>query len=109
MTDSFAPLRELRELPKFDRPEALEQIVVREFKKALLMTEDEDFPLSESFFDMGFTSLRVTEVKQRLEELLECSISSNVLFNNPTAELLVSYLMTEVLTDLFPEASDARR
>jgi hypothetical protein len=59
---------------------------------------------------MGFTSLRVTEVKQRLEDLLECSISSNVLFNNPTVDLLVAHLMTEVLTDLFDAgAPDARR
>ncbi|MFJ1795212.1 acyl carrier protein [Kitasatospora griseola] len=73
------------------------------------MAEDEDFPLSESFFDLGLTSLRVTEVKQRLEELLDCSISANVLFNSPTVELMLTYLMTEVLTDLFGEASDARQ
>ncbi|WP_232734129.1 acyl carrier protein [Kitasatospora sp. CB02891] len=73
------------------------------------MSEDEDFPLSESFFDLGLTSLRVTEVKQRLEEFLDCSISANVLFNSPTVELMLTYLMTEVLTDLFGEASDARQ
>ncbi|MER6338190.1 acyl carrier protein [Streptomyces tendae] len=81
--------------------------MVKEFKGTLLMTHDEEFPLTESFFDLGFTSLRVTEAKQRLEERLDCSISSNVLFNNPTAEQLVAYLMTDVLADLFPEGSDA--
>ncbi|PJN23378.1 hypothetical protein CG736_23710 [Kitasatospora sp. CB02891] len=109
MTHSHATLQELRNTPKLDRPDALEQIVIREFKESLLMSEDEDFPLSESFFDLGLTSLRVTEVKQRLEEFLDCSISANVLFNSPTVELMLTYLMTEVLTDLFGEASDARQ
>jgi acyl carrier protein len=77
--------------------------VVTEFRKTLLMTDDEDFPLSESFFDLGFTSLRVTEAKQRLEERLECSISSNVLFNNPTVEQLVEYLVNDVLAELLAE------
>ncbi|MET7289765.1 acyl carrier protein [Streptomyces sp. NPDC005573] len=94
-------------MPRSERSEALESIVVKEFKDTLLMTGDEEFPLSESFFDMGFTSLRVTEAKQRLERRLDCSISSNVLFNNPTAEQLMAYLMTEVLVDLFPEGSGA--
>lgn len=106
MTDSGTALRELWELPRSERSEALEEIVVKEFKDTLLMADSEDFPLSESFFDMGFTSLRVTEAKQRLEARLECSISSNVLFNNPTAEQLVRYLMTDVLVDLFAGSSD---
>ncbi|MEU4260492.1 MULTISPECIES: acyl carrier protein [Streptomycetaceae] len=71
------------------------------------MTADEEFPMSESFFDMGFTSLRVTEAKERLEQRLGCSISSTVLFNNPTAEQLVEYLMSDLLADLFAESSDA--
>lgn len=71
------------------------------------MTDDEEFPLSESFFDMGFTSLRITEAKQRLEESLGCSISSTVLFNNPTVEQLVAYMTSDVLADLFPESSRA--
>ncbi len=66
-----------------------------------MMADDEDLPLDMSYFELGFTSLRITEIKERLEAQLGRKISTNVLFNSPTTERLISYLADEVLADLF--------
>lgn len=92
---------QLQSLSKPERFAALETIVVTEFKAALLMTEDEELPLDDSFFDLGLTSLGMTDVRQRLEVLLGRGIGSTMLFNNPTVDQLMDRLTTDVLADLF--------
>ncbi|GLZ42501.1 acyl carrier protein [Actinokineospora sp. NBRC 105648] len=103
MTDRTETVQALLALPGHERLEALESVVVTEFRAALLMTEDEGLPLDKAFFELGLTSLRITEVKRRLEDRLGCDISANALFNRPTVRELVAYLSTDVLTDLFPQ------
>lgn len=98
----------LESLPRAERWTALESTVTAEFKTALLMSEDEEFPLEDTFFELGLTSLMLTSVKQRLETLLGHGISSTALFNQPTVEQLLGYLATEVLTGLF-DADDLAR
>jgi acyl carrier protein len=58
-----------------------------------------------SYFELGFTSLRIIEIKERLETQLGRSVSTNVLFNSPTVERLITYLADEVLADLFSSQS----
>lgn len=99
---STPALNGLRELPLSERRGALEELVVADFKSVLYMTEGDDFPPRESFFDLGLTSLRLTEIKERLEALLGRAISANSLFNSPTLESLLRHLTEEVLPDLFP-------
>lgn len=94
-------MQRLHALPRTERAEALEAIVVAEFKTTLLMTDDEDLGLDDNFFEMGFTSLLVADIRQRLETQLGCVISANVLFNSPTIERLLAHLTGEVLTGLF--------
>lgn len=103
MTDTSEIVRTLRALPRAERRDALEAVVVEEFKSTLLMPEDEDLPVDQSFFDLGFTSLRITEAKQRLETLFGQPISANVLFNSPTVDELVEYLIAEVLADVLEQ------
>jgi acyl carrier protein len=62
------------------------------FREYLLMTEDDDLPIETSYFDLGLTSLRLTEIRERLERQLGLAINANVLFNEPTVQRLVSYL-----------------
>lgn len=92
MSDTPIPLPQLRELPAHELKEEIEALVVELFKGALLMEDDEELPLAVSYFDLGLTSLRLTALKQSLEEQLELSINTNVLFNEPTVEQLVLYL-----------------
>lgn len=103
MRQSTLKIAELGLLSRAERAEALEELVVAEFKATLLMSDDEELPLDQSYFDLGFTSLRITEIKERLENALDCGISTNVLFNSPTVERLLEYLTSEVLTTLFTD------
>src|SRR5215472_16164010 len=101
MTQSMLAIDRLQELPLSERREGLEELIVTEFRTTLMMTDDEDLSFDTSYFELGFTSLRITEIKERLERQLGCSISTNVLLNSPTMERLISYLADEVLADLF--------
>lgn len=91
----------LAALPRSERRDALEALVVAEFKITLLMTGDDELPMDGSLFDLGLTSLRLTEVKQRLDTLLGRTISANSLFNRPTVAALMTHLTDEVLPELF--------
>ncbi|WP_447034925.1 acyl carrier protein [Streptomyces sp. DSM 118878] len=85
-------MEQLRLLPEHERRELVEELVVREFRSALFMTDDEEFPLDVGFLDLGLTSLRLSEVKLFLERKLECEISTAALFGHPTAGQLIDHL-----------------
>src|SRR5580658_1541804 len=97
MVQNMLAIEWLYDLPLTERREGLEGLVVSEFKASLMMADDEDLPFDMSYFELGFTSLRITEIKEGLERQLGCAISTNVLFNSPTVESLISYLADEVL------------
>lgn len=97
MTDPTTHV-ELGELSRSERCEALEVIVLGQFRTALLMSEDEDLPMDASYFDMGLTSLRLTAIRQSLEHALDIAIDATVLFNRPTLDDLVTYLADLVVT-----------
>lgn len=115
---SSAPaLRVLSDLPRSERREALEELVTNELRSVLLMTDDEVIPPDQSYFDLGLTSLSITRLKQRLEQLLGVELSANILFNSPTLEKLLEHLTEGLLADLFhapaaavdaPSAADSK-
>lgn len=78
MTDHIPLLQRLLDTPKPERRGELERVVVVEFRTSLLMSDHDELPLTESHFDLGLTSLRVTEIKQRLEGRLGCAIDTAV-------------------------------
>jgi acyl carrier protein len=86
----------LRELSFAERRDALEEILETEFKAALLMTDEDELPFDQSYFDLGLTSLAITDLKERFEELLGVEIDTNVLFNSPTVERLLDYLTEHI-------------
>ncbi|MGH3943103.1 MAG: acyl carrier protein [Pseudonocardiaceae bacterium] len=114
MTDSALPtqtptIRRLAALPRSERRDALEALVVAEFKTTLLMTAQDELSSEQSFFDLGLTSLGLTEVKQRLDALLGRAISANSLFNQPTMTALITQLCNDVLPELFSAAPEPNR
>ncbi|MEU9578498.1 MULTISPECIES: acyl carrier protein [Streptomyces] len=88
----------LRELPRAELADEIETLVVGKFKDVLLMDDTEEFPVDISYFDLGLTSLRLTEIRQSLEQLLDLSINVNVLFNEPTVNHLVDHLADALST-----------
>lgn len=93
----------LLDLPGPERLERLEAMVVAEFRAALLMEPDEPLAVDAPYFELGLTSLRITEAKKSLERLLGVSISSNVLFNRPTVAQLTAYLAQDALPEVFSQ------
>ncbi|GHF32770.1 hypothetical protein GCM10010218_12290 [Streptomyces mashuensis] len=90
-----ATVEELRELPPHEFRKAVEALVAQEFRTALYMTEDEELPLDVGFFDLGLTSLRLSDIKQVLETRLQQEIDIAVLFRRPTVGQLIDYLSGE--------------
>jgi acyl carrier protein len=96
MTETSFTAEQLSALPRSERQEVLETLVLEQFKTALLMDADEELPLESGFFDLGLTSLRLIDIRQRLEELLGMGIDTTALFNRPTIDQLVAYLLHEL-------------
>ncbi|MFE5401321.1 acyl carrier protein [Streptomyces sp. NPDC056580] len=89
-------IERLRDLPRSELAEEIESIVLEKFRAVLLMDDSEELPFDISYFDLGLTSLRLTEIRQSLEQLLDLSINANVLFNEPTVAHLVDHLTQEI-------------
>lgn len=94
-------IEHLLDLPWSERRDALEEFVVAEFKAILLMAGEEELPLDQSYFDLGLTSLTITDLRQRLEEILGCELDTALLFNKPTVETLLNHVTDDLLADIF--------
>lgn len=94
---------ELRGLPRLELREGLEDLVVTLFRNQLLMEDDEELDQELSYFDLGLTSLRLMELKKRLEGELGVGIDATVLFNQPTVERLLDHL-TDTIAATSPAA-----
>jgi acyl carrier protein len=99
MTQPLPICAQLSELSWIERRDALQDLVVAEFKRVLLMPESERLCLDTNYFDMGLTSLRLTEIRQRLEDVLDIGIDATVLFNLATVDDLLTYLTDLLSTD----------
>lgn len=97
MTQPLHTRIQLSQLSWFERRDTLEDLVVAQFRRLLLMPDDEELRLDISYFDLGLTSLRLTEIKQRLENVLDIRIDATVLFKSPTVDDLVTHL-TDLLS-----------
>ncbi|MEV5882340.1 acyl carrier protein [Streptomyces sp. NPDC052020] len=108
MTTTTPLVEQLRALSRPERRSRVEELARAELRTALLMSADEDVPLDQNYFDLGLTSLRVSEIKQRLEAQLGCAIDTAVLFAVPTLGRLVEYLQDEILPKLTGEPAITR-
>jgi len=90
-------VRRLLALPRAERREALAELLVAEFRAVLRFPDDEEFPRRTGFFDIGMTSLRLTEVRQRLTRLLGGRLRDETLFEHATVDSLLDHLVDVVL------------
>lgn len=90
-------LERLLRAPRSERRAVLEDLVSQEFKRALLMTERDVLPVDENYFELGLTSLRAAEVKERIEEQLQCELDTSLLFGLATVRQVVDHLASVVL------------
>jgi len=100
-----AVVHSLLALPGPERLEALTDLVVPEFRATLRLEPDEPLSVEARYFELGLTSLQLTEIKKRLEKVLGVTISSNVLFNQPTVAQLTTYLAHDALPGTSADAA----
>ncbi|MFL6138099.1 MAG: acyl carrier protein [Frankiaceae bacterium] len=102
--DQMTPwLRGLAVTPLSERTKLLEELVVGEFRSALLLTDGEELAWDENYFDRGLTSLGEVQIQQTLETELGRAIDITILMSNPTIGHLLAHLRAEVLGDLFAQ------
>jgi acyl carrier protein len=95
--DHAPGLARLLELPRAERRAGLAELVEREFKRALLMSAEDELGPDDNYFDLGLTSLKASEVKQRLEAELGCELAAPVLFASASVGQVVDHLAGLVL------------
>ncbi|WP_196806537.1 non-ribosomal peptide synthetase [Methylobacter luteus] len=61
------------------------------------MDSPEDITPDQNFIELGTDSLQAVEFKARLESNLSCSLRTTLLFDHPRMDLLVDYLIDDIL------------
>ncbi|GFZ92472.1 polyketide synthase [Okeania sp. KiyG1] len=74
--------------------------------KTLGWTDKQKIGMRQRLFDLGLDSLMAVELKNRLESSLGTSLSSTLLFDYPTLEVLVEYLATDIIEVEFSSELD---
>jgi acyl carrier protein len=97
----------LLSLPRARRRKTLADLVDAEVREVLLLPEDAETGADVSFFDLGMTSLRLTELRQRLTRRLGRRIETEAFFEHPTSQGLTDHLADTVLSDVFPATTPA--
>jgi acyl transferase domain-containing protein/NADPH:quinone reductase-like Zn-dependent oxidoreductase/NADP-dependent 3-hydroxy acid dehydrogenase YdfG/acyl carrier protein len=106
ITPQVAELRQQLEAsaPK-QRPILLMNYVRSQIAKVLNLTSTEEIDPKEGFLQLGMDSLMAVELRNRLQSSLGCSVPASLIFDYPTVDALVSYLIQELWTDRPPEPS----
>lgn len=87
-------VEQLSNLPRGEIVERLESLLIDEVKVTLELLPADVVSPGASFIDeLGLSSLRLMEIRGRLEQKLGCEISSNSIFNRPTVGDFALYLV----------------
>ncbi len=90
-------LEQLKEALPSQKYSLLTTHVCRQVSQVLGMSSENLISLKAGFFDLGMDSLTSIELRNKLQNSLDCSISSTLTFDYPTVGELVDYLAEEVL------------
>ncbi|MBD2136213.1 SDR family NAD(P)-dependent oxidoreductase [Anabaena sp. FACHB-1237] len=90
-------IKKLEDAPIRARKDLLLSHIRGHIAKILGMKIPEQISLRERLFDLGIDSLMAVELKNILQSSLGCSVRSTMLFDYPTLEALVNYLIEDVL------------
>ncbi|MEM8809152.1 MAG: SDR family oxidoreductase [Cyanobacteria bacterium P01_G01_bin.38] len=91
-------LLELQQAPAHKRLSLLSRQLQSLIAKVLGLPSPESVQPRHRLFDLGIDSLMAVELKSRLEAGLDCQLRSTLIFDYPTLEALVGYLVAEVLS-----------
>jgi malonyl CoA-acyl carrier protein transacylase len=109
--ESFVAIDKKPSLPRTKFLEQLEATPVNERQTVflthiqtelvkLLGIDSSELEPQQGFLDLGMDSLMAVELKNRLESTLNCSLPTTLVFDYPTIETLVDYLLKEAIPSL---------
>jgi myxalamid-type polyketide synthase MxaB len=105
----------LAELPAHERMTHLEAYLRTEIATVLGLSSSMALNERTRLFDFGMDSLMAVELRNRVEIGLSCKVRATLFFDYPTIEVLLPYLLNDVLNfpttaqppaDLLPSAAD---
>ncbi|MFI4954657.1 MAG: SDR family NAD(P)-dependent oxidoreductase, partial [Gammaproteobacteria bacterium] len=82
----------LAETPVEQRESLLKAAIVQEIRKVLNLSSTQMIDETKGFFEMGMDSLMALELRNRLQALIDVSLSNTLAFDYPTLTTLVPYL-----------------
>ena len=97
-------LQQLEIAPVNERQTLLIAHIQTELVKLLGIDSSELEP-QQGFLDLGMDSLMAVELKNRLESTLSCSLPATLVFDYPTIEALVDYLLKEAIAAFSDESA----
>jgi acyl transferase domain-containing protein/NADPH:quinone reductase-like Zn-dependent oxidoreductase/acyl carrier protein len=89
-------LEQLHQCPRTNRKKQLQQFMQAEIAQVLAIEHSTDVDLDMSFFDLNMDSLTGVELTNRLQKALQFNLSPTVVFNYPTPNKLLGYIMANV-------------
>lgn len=87
----------LNDIPVEERERFLFEKVREEIAKVLGFASPDDIEARQPLFDLGVDSLLTIDLRNRLEATLCEELSTSLIFDYPTLEVLVQYLLNDVL------------
>lgn len=98
MPERSEVLEQLERAPSDKRKMILTAFVRAQLAKVLGFSTADQITPRARLFDLGVDSLMAVDLKNRLEKSLDCSLHATLLFDYPTLETLVDYLLADVLS-----------
>ena len=99
-------LERLEHTPPARRVAVLESLVTDEIRRVLGAGSDHPIAPRQRLFDLGLDSLTALELKNRLCAVLECPLSTTLLFDYPTLEALTGHLCASIQALEFGVSTD---
>jgi acyl transferase domain-containing protein/acyl carrier protein len=96
---------QLQQATSDDRQSRLTEVLVTVVIEVLALPDNEVAPRAR-LFDLGIDSLTALDIKNRLQKLLDCSLSSTLLFDHPTIEALTDYFLDKLFPVSVPQVPE---
>lgn len=101
-------LTTLEKTPPTRRDAVLTGKLVEIISKSLRLRTGQEIDSRERLFDLGVDSIIAVELKNRLQSEIGLPISSTLLFDYPTIESLVKYILSDLLSDQLNEQKESK-
>lgn len=96
-------ITELSEIEIGRRKAYLQKYIQSEIARVLHITDPKMIEPRLPLFDLGLDSFMAVELKNKLENSIDTTLSSSLLFNHPNLESIVNFLISDVISLPFTE------